>query len=301
MDQSLFARFVRLGNPTIQLNAQGRARPSLAKLYSWRYDALGDLPNTFEKGSAYALANPGFARDAQFVDVQDYSGVGESAPTPHFYQNLGEAEYVVSVYQYMRLLGYPAEKISIITTYRGQKHLIRDVVNARCASHPLFGAPKSVTTVDKFQGQQNDYVLLSLVRTRAVGHIRDVRRLVVAMSRARLGLYVFGRKALFEQCYELSPSLRHLFEGRPTKLALVPTERFDGPYRRAADETATNPYLVPDAVAMGHVVNQLALKWQQEQMAAAATPPVVSVASGVSAAAPPPRGRDEDDDLAPDY
>jgi intron-binding protein aquarius len=272
MDQSLFARFVRLGNPTIQLNAQGRARPSLAKLYSWRYDALGDLPNTFETGSAYALANPGFARDAQFVDVQDYSGVGESAPTPHFYQNLGEAEYVVSVYQYMRLLGYPAEKISIITTYRGQKHLIRDVVNARCASHPLFGAPKSVTTVDKFQGQQNDYVLLSLVRTRAVGHIRDVRRLVVAMSRARLGLYVFGRKALFEQCYELSPSLRHLFEGRPTKLALVPTERFDG-LRRAADETATNPYLVPDAVAMGHVVNQLALKWQQERMAAAATPP----------------------------
>ena len=90
-----------------------------------------------------------------------------------------------------------------------------------------------------------------------------------------------------------------MFEGRPTKLALVPTERFDG-LRRAADETATNPYLVPDAVAMGHVVNQLALKWQQEQTAAAA-PPVVSVASGVSAAAPPPRGRDEDDDLAPDY
>ena len=32
-----------------------------------------------------------------------------------------------------------------------------------------------VATVDKYQGQQNDYVLLSLVRTRAVGHIRDVR------------------------------------------------------------------------------------------------------------------------------
>ena len=31
-------------------------------------------------------------------------------------------------------------------------------------------------------------MLLSLVRTRSVGHVRDVRRLVVAMSRARLGL-----------------------------------------------------------------------------------------------------------------
>lgn len=58
----------------------------------------------------------------------------------------------------------------------------------------LAPPPRQIATVDKYQGQQNDYVLLSLVRTRAVGHIRDVRRLVVAMSRARLGLYVFGRK-----------------------------------------------------------------------------------------------------------
>jgi len=38
--------------------------------------------------------------------------------------------------------------------------------------------PTQVSTVDKYQGQQNDYVLLSLVRTRVVGHFRDVRRLV---------------------------------------------------------------------------------------------------------------------------
>lgn len=29
-----------------------------------------------------------------------------------------------------------------------------------------------VTTVDRYQGQQNDYILLSLVRTRTVGHLR---------------------------------------------------------------------------------------------------------------------------------
>jgi superfamily I DNA and/or RNA helicase len=62
--------------------------------------------------------------------------------------------------------------------------------------------------VDKYQGQQNQYVLLSLVRTRAVGHLRDVRRLVVAMSRARLGLYIFGRTSLFASCYELQPTFR---------------------------------------------------------------------------------------------
>lgn len=69
----------------------------------------------------------------------------------------------VALYQYMRLCGYPAEKISILTTYNGQKHLIRDVLTARC-SHPIFGFPAAVATVDKYQGQQNDYILLSLVR-----------------------------------------------------------------------------------------------------------------------------------------
>ena len=63
-----------------------------------------------------------------------------------------------------------------------------------------------VTTVDRYQGQQNDYIILSLVRTKTVGHIRDVRRLVVAMSRARLGLYVLARVSLFKNCFELRPT-----------------------------------------------------------------------------------------------
>ena len=59
-------------------------------------------------------------------------------------QNLGEAESVVSMYQYMRLRGYPAHKISILTTYNGQKALIRDVLERRCAPHPAFGRPRTV-------------------------------------------------------------------------------------------------------------------------------------------------------------
>lgn len=68
--------------------------------------------------------------------------------------------------------------------------------------------------MDKYQGSQNNYVLLSLVRTRSVGFLRDVRRLVVAMSRARLGLYVFGRKDLFAECFELQPVFRRKWAGR---------------------------------------------------------------------------------------
>lgn len=129
----------------------------------------------------------------QFVNVEDFMGKGEQEPRPYFFQNLGEAEYVVATFMYMRLLGYRADQIVILTSYNGQKALIKDVVAAKCAWHPLIGSPKAIETVDKFQGQQADYVLLSLVRSKAVGHIRDMRRLVVAVSRARLGLYVFGR------------------------------------------------------------------------------------------------------------
>ena len=45
---------------------------------------------------------------------------------------------------YMRLQGYPPESIAILTTYNGQKHLLRDVLNKRCANNPVFGLPEKV-------------------------------------------------------------------------------------------------------------------------------------------------------------
>ncbi|XP_035781501.1 RNA helicase aquarius-like [Anopheles albimanus] len=236
MEQSLFTRLVRLGVPTIDLDGQGRARSSICELYKWRYSKLGDLEHV-NRWPEYCRANAGFGFEYQLINVEDFNGVGESEPNPYFYQNLAEAEYVVAVFMYMRLLGYPSEKISILTTYNGQKHLIRDVIEARCASNPMFGKPHKVTTVDKYQGQQNDYILLSLVRTKTIGHIRDVRRLVVAMSRARLGLYIFGRVGLFKNCVELQPAFRLLMK-RPLQLQLLADETYPG--ERKLHEPATD-------------------------------------------------------------
>ncbi|QCD89340.1 RNA helicase aquarius [Vigna unguiculata] len=263
MDQSLFTRFVRLGIPYIELNAQGRARPSIAKLYNWRYRELGDLPSVKEE-VIFKRANAGFAYDYQLVDVPDYLAKGETTPSPWFYQNEGEAEYVVSVYIYMRLLGYPANKISILTTYNGQKLLIRDVINRRCVPYHFIGPPSKVTTVDKFQGQQNDFILLSLVRTRFVGHLRDVRRLIVAMSRARLGLYVFCRRSLFEQCYELQPTFQLLLK-RPDHLALNLNEITSYTERDVEDPGSKHIHLVSGIEEMGSIIDSLyQVKLRQE-------------------------------------
>uniref|UniRef100_A0AAX7TCD2 Aquarius intron-binding spliceosomal factor n=1 Tax=Astatotilapia calliptera TaxID=8154 RepID=A0AAX7TCD2_ASTCA len=214
MEQSLFTRFVRLGVPTIDLDAQGRARASLCNLYNWRYKHLGNLPHV-QQLPEFQVPNPGLTFDFQLINVEDFNGVGESEPNPYFYQNLAEAEYSVALYMYMRLLGYPAERISILTTYNGQKHLIRDVINQRCAGNPVFGHFTHFTTTPSRLFPSSQSFFLSLHR--------DVRRLVVAMSRARLGLYIFARVSLFQNCFELTPAFNQL-TARPLQLHIRPHE-----------------------------------------------------------------------------
>ncbi|KAL8371460.1 hypothetical protein RB595_001315 [Gaeumannomyces hyphopodioides] len=305
LEQSFFSRLVRLGVPTINLDQQGRARPSIASLYSWRYNSLGNLPHV-ESSEEFSVANAGFRYDYQFIDVPDYRGHGESEPTPHFIQNLGEAEYAVAIYQYMRLLGYPASKISILTTYAGQRALVKDVLAHRCAKTPIFGLPKVVTTVDKYQGEQNDCklsttiscsrsscpcagrivrvayppcvadIILSLTRTSRVGYLRDIRRLTVALSRARLGLYILGRRQVFEACLELRQAFQKLLL-RPDKLTLVTGELWPS-QRRLSDETDGKN--VPGEVVMEgvehlgqYVYEMTGTKLEQENSQTSAAPP----------------------------
>ena len=257
MEQSLFTRLVRLGVPTVDLDGQGRARSSICQLYKWRYKKLEDLQH-IKLWPEYQKANAGFMYDYQLINVDDFNGVGESEPNPYFYQNLAEAEYVVAVYMYMRLIGYPAEKISILTTYNGQKHLLRDVINTRCSENPMIGRPHKVTTVDKYQGQQNDFILISLVRSKVVGHLRDVRRLVVAASRARLGLYIFGRAALFKNCFELQPTFKLLTQ-RPLQLQLIENETY--PTERMAEGTKKlKPRIMENMTEMADYVYKFYMK-----------------------------------------
>jgi intron-binding protein aquarius len=159
LEQSLFLRLVRLGVPTITLDQQGRARESIADLYTWRYPSLISLP-AVTSAPEFLAANAGLRYEYQFIDVPDYKGRGEAEPTPHFIQNLGEAEYAVALFMYMRLLGYPARKIVILAMYAGQRALISDVLGHRCKGNRLFGLPRVVSTVDRFQGEEGDCELL---------------------------------------------------------------------------------------------------------------------------------------------
>ena len=91
---------------------QGRARPSLAELYNWRYKELGDLPNVIDTDE-YKRANPGFSHEYQFIDVPETNGQGESEPIPYFYQVQWWQEYSIVV-STVHITGY-RDFLSVMT------------------------------------------------------------------------------------------------------------------------------------------------------------------------------------------
>lgn len=172
--------------------------------------------------------NPGFTYTYQFIHVESE----EYTPVPYFYQNLLEAEMAVAIFMYMRLIGYSNEMITILTTYNGQKELILDILKKNCLYNKLIGVPKKVTTVDKYQGKQNDFVIISLVRSKSIGYMKNVKRLIVAFSRARYGLYVVGNYNLYKKNYEFKKPL-YFFKKNKLELSLQMNENFNSIERQS--------------------------------------------------------------------
>ena len=82
----------------------------------------------------------------------------------------------------------------IITPYRGQARLIRRLLKMQHYFRKLR-RHISVGTVDGFQGQERDVIIISLVRDNdkgQIGFLRDLRRMNVAITRARMKLIIVG-------------------------------------------------------------------------------------------------------------
>ncbi len=82
----------------------------------------------------------------------------------------------------------------VITPYRGQARLIRRLLKMQ---HYFRKLRRHITvgTVDGFQGQERDVIVISLVRDNAdgnIGFLRDLRRMNVAITRARMKLIIVG-------------------------------------------------------------------------------------------------------------
>lgn len=78
--------------------------------------------------------------------------------------------------------------------------------------------------------------------------------MTVALSRARLGLYVLGRRVVFESCYELSEAFSRLIAGRSGKLELTVGEMW--PTRRKPGEQ-TEGAIMEDVSHLGQYVYEM--------------------------------------------
>jgi superfamily I DNA and/or RNA helicase len=93
------------------------------------------------------------------------------------------------------LLEKPWPEIAILSPYREQVEFIEEELKEDPKYQDL---PISVHTIDGFQGQEIDVVILSLVRSNGqteIGFLKDYRRMNVAMTRARLQLVIIGDSA----------------------------------------------------------------------------------------------------------
>ena len=106
--------------------------------------------------------------------------------------------------------------VGIISPYRAQVQYLRSLVKKREYFKP-FRSLITVNTVDGFQGQERDIILVSLVRSNdegQIGFLRDLRRMNVAITRARMKLIILGdvktmgRHPFYRKLYEYVKALK---------------------------------------------------------------------------------------------
>lgn len=144
-----------------------------------------------------------FYQDDQstYREVKEYTTFRESiAGESHGRINRDEALFSLLILQnYIEKIGkerFLDERIDVglISPYRAQVQYLRYLIKRTPFFKP-FRHLISVNTVDGFQGQERDIIVISLVRSNDdgnIGFLRDLRRMNVAMTRARMKLIIIG-------------------------------------------------------------------------------------------------------------
>ena len=174
-----------------------------------------EMRNVYDKSIEETTENSLSLPDSSFFREQF---VGESFGRI----NKAEAELtLLTLEQYFERIGKTRilnERldVGIISPYRAQVQYLRH----RIKKHEYFKPFRqliSVNTVDGFQGQERDIILISLVRSNdegQIGFLRDLRRMNVAITRARMKLIILGdsqtmtRHPFYQKLYEYIKALK---------------------------------------------------------------------------------------------
>ncbi|PKA50751.1 putative helicase MAGATAMA 3 [Apostasia shenzhenica] len=193
--RSLFERFQQAGCPTMLLSVQYRMHPQIREFPS-RYFYQARLTDS---ESVASLPDEIYYKDPLmqpyiFYDIMH--GRESHRGSSVSYQNIMEAQFALRLYEHLQkfLKANGARKVTvgIITPYKLQLKCLQrefeEVLNSE------EGKDIYINTVDAFQGQERDVIIMSCVRAsnHGVGFVADIRRMNVALTRARRALWVVG-------------------------------------------------------------------------------------------------------------
>ncbi|KAL9596270.1 MAG: hypothetical protein Q9219_005900 [cf. Caloplaca sp. 3 TL-2023] len=184
LDVSLFERLVRNQVDFTQLTLQRRMHPEIRRGLMPIYPNMEDHPSVHEREPV-----PGMGDVRSYFFTHQWP---EDCDDLMSKINRTEAVLIVGFFNYLVMNGMGTKDITVLTFYNGQRKLILSGLRG----HPnLQGENFKVVTVDSYQGEENEVVLLSLVRSNrknTIGFLSVGNRVCVALSRARRGFYIFG-------------------------------------------------------------------------------------------------------------
>ncbi|POS84017.1 hypothetical protein EPUL_003631 [Erysiphe pulchra] len=193
MKVSMFERLINNNLPYVILNRQRRMITEIRRLLCIGprpfYKNLYDHESVLDRDVARPPVPGMGGKDTYFF----HHNWPEARNLEGSCYNEDEADMVVGFFNYLYLNGLNPSKITILTYYKGQKNLILKYLRNHATLAGIIHF--NVHTVDAYQGEENDVILLSLVRSntpQSIGFLDNKNRLVVALSRARRGLYLFG-------------------------------------------------------------------------------------------------------------
>lgn len=189
---SMFERLFMNNAPSATLVCQHRMKPCIAELLVPRpYKEYTSYENVYKYEEIKGVESSVFFFDHCQSEDDNSSGTSSS--------NEFEAKMIANFAKYLISISYSSSQISILATYTAQ--VIRILHHLK----ELKVENIRVTSVDNFQGEENDIILLSFVRSNphVIGFLKESNRVCVALSRAKKGMFCFGNFQLFSDKNDL--------------------------------------------------------------------------------------------------